>query len=147
MRIETQRFGALQVEEQEMFLFPQGLIGLETLRQWLLVPDPENPAVAWLQSASRGDRALAMISPRVFVPGYRIHVPAHSLSVLQLRSDHRTYVLTTLSGQPGAMTTNLRAPVLINLERRLGCQVVTGDDQPVQFALPAIGSAARHLAA
>lgn len=147
MRIETQRFGALQVEEQELFLFPQGLIGLETLRQWMLVPDPENPAVAWLQSASRGDRALAMISPRVFVPDYRIQIPAHSLGALQLRSDHRTYVLTTLSGRPGGMTTNLRAPVLINLDRRLGCQVVTGDDQPLQYALPALGHAARHIAA
>ncbi len=147
MRIETQRFGTLQVEEQELFLFPQGLIGLETLRQWLLVPDPENPAVAWLQSASRGDRALAMISPRVFVPNYRIHIPAHSLGVLQLRSDHRTYVLTTLSGRPGAMTTNLRAPVLINLDRRVGCQVITGDEQPVQYALPALNGASRHLAA
>jgi len=147
MRIETQRFGTLQVEEQELFLFPQGLIGLETLRQWLLVPDPENPAVAWLQSASRGDRALAMISPRMFVPQYRVHVTGHSLGVLQLRADHRTYVLTTLSGKPGAVTTNLRAPVIINLDRRLGCQVVTGDDQPVQYALPAITSVNHRMAA
>lgn len=147
MRIETQRFGTLQVDEQELFLFPQGLIGLETLRQWLLVPDPENPSVAWLQSASRGDRALAMISPRMFVPQYRVHVAGHSLGVLQMRSDHRTYVLTTLSGKPGTVTTNLRAPVIINLDRRLGCQVVTGDDQPVQYALPAIHSMNRRMAA
>ena len=147
MRIETQRFGILQVDEQELFLFPQGLIGLETLRQWLLIPDPENPAVAWLQSASRGDRALAMISPRMFVPNYRIHVTAHSLGALQLRSDHRMYVLTTVSGKPGSVTTNLRAPVVINLDRRLGCQVVTGDDQPVQFALPASANVSTRLAA
>jgi flagellar assembly factor FliW len=147
MRIETQRFGTLQVDERELFLFPQGLIGLETLRQWVLVPDPENPAVAWLQSASRGDRALAMISPRVFVPHYRVHITSRSLEVLQLRQDHRTYVLTTLSGTPGAVTTNLRAPVIMNLDRRLGCQVVTGDDQPVQHVLPGTVGIAKPLAA
>ena len=66
MRIDTQRFGTLRLETDQLFLFPQGLIGMETLRHWALLPDMENPAVAWLQSASRGDRAVALISPRAF---------------------------------------------------------------------------------
>lgn len=147
MRIETERFGSLEIDERELFLFPQGLIGLETLRQWALLPDPENSSVAWLQSASRGDRALAVISPRVFVPDYRIHVASRSLECLQLRSDHRTFVLTTVAGSVGQLTTNLRAPIIINLDRRLGCQVVTGDDQPMQFALPSTRQRSQRLAA
>ncbi len=147
MRIETERFGSLEIDERELFLFPQGLIGLETLRQWALLPDPENGSVAWLQSASRGDRALAVISPRVFVPDYRIHVSSRSLECLQLRSDHRTFVLTTVAGSVGQLTTNLRAPIIINLDRRLGCQVVTGDDQPMQFALPSSRQRSQRLAA
>ncbi len=66
MRIDTQRFGTLQINPDELFLFPQGLIGMESLRQWALLPDFDNPAVAWLQSASRGDRAIPLISPRAF---------------------------------------------------------------------------------
>jgi len=147
MRIETDRFGSLEIDERELFLFPQGLIGLETLRQWALLPDPENTSVAWLQSASRGDRALAVVSPRVFVPDYRIHVSSRSMQVLQLRSDHRTYILTTIAGSVGRVTTNLRAPIIINLDRRLGCQVVTGDDQPMQYALPTTTVATHRVAA
>jgi len=147
MRIETDRFGSLEIDERELFLFPQGLIGLETLRQWALLPDPENTSVAWLQSASRGDRALAVVSPRVFVPDYRIHVSSRSMQVLQLRSDHRTYILTTIAGSVGRVTTNLRAPIIINLDRRLGCQVVTGDDQPMQYALPTTTVVTHRVAA
>ena len=66
MRIDTHRFGTLQLNADQLFLFPQGLIGMETLRQWALLPDPVNASVAWLQSASRGDRAIALISPRAF---------------------------------------------------------------------------------
>jgi flagellar assembly factor FliW len=132
MRIETTRFGKLEINERELFFFPQGLIGLETLRQWALLPDPQSPAVAWLQSASRGDRALPLISPRAFVEGYRVRVNRRSLSCLHLRGGDETYVLTTLGGLPGRLTTNLRAPLVLNLNRRLGCQVVTEDDNSMQ---------------
>lgn len=147
MRIDTQRFGCLEADERQLFLFPEGLIGLESLRQWLLIPDFENPLVAWLQSASRGERALALISPRLFVPGYRVQVTRRALEAIQLRNQDRVFILTTLSGKPGEVTTNLRAPVLINLDRRLGCQVVTGDEQPVQFSVPASIEEARRAAA
>jgi len=136
MHIDTTRFGTLQVGKDDLFLFPQGMIGMETLRQWVLLPDPENEAVAWLQSASMSERAFAVISPRVFVPDYRVHVGQRELSSLQLRPGDPTYVLTTLAGHVGHLTTNLRAPMVINLKRRLGCQVVTNDAHPLRHPVP-----------
>jgi flagellar assembly factor FliW len=136
MRIDTQRFGTLRLESDDLFLFPQGLIGMDTLRQWALLPDPENESVAWLQSASRGDRALPLISPRAFFPDYRVHLTRRALSCLHLRPGAEVYVMTTVSGRAGKMVTNLRAPVVINLDRKLGCQVITADDQPLRHPLP-----------
>lgn len=136
MRIDTQRFGTVQFNTDQLFLFPQGLVGMETLRQWALIPDPENTAVAWLQSASRGDRALAVISPRAFFRDFRVHVSRRDLSALQMRPGSELYVMTTVSGHVGKLTTNLRAPLLLNLDRRLGCQVITDNDQPIRRALP-----------
>lgn len=138
MRIDTTRFGTLSLNASELFLFPQGLIGMETLRHWALLPDPGNASVAWLQSASRGDRAVAVISPRVFFPEYRVSVSHRELTSLRMRSDTEIYVLTAVSGHVGRLTVNLRAPLLLNLNLRLGCQVITNDDQPLQQALPPI---------
>ncbi len=136
MRINTQRFGTLDLNADQLFLFPQGLIGMETLRQWALLPDPENTSVAWLQSASRGDRAIALISPRAFFDNYRVHVSRRDLAALHMRPGAEVYVMTTVSGHVGKLTTNLRSPLLLNLNRRLGCQVITSDDQPIQQRLP-----------
>ena len=136
MRIDTQRFGTLELKPDQLFLFPQGLIGMESLRQWALLPDPDNSAVAWLQSASRGDRALGLISPRAFFKDYRVHVTRRDLSCLHMQADAELYILTTAAGHVGRLTTNLRSPLLLNLNRRLGCQVITGDEQPIQQALP-----------
>ncbi len=136
MRIETQRFGTLRLNSDQLFLFPQGLFGMETLRQWALLPDPQNEAVAWLQSASRGDRAIAVISPRAFFESYRVRISKRELSNLHLTPGAELYVMTAVSGHIGKLTTNLRAPFILNLERRLGCQVIVNDDQPLQKALP-----------
>jgi flagellar assembly factor FliW len=113
---------------------------MESLRQWALLPDPENPVVAWLQSASRGDRAIPLISPRAFFADYRVHVTRRELACLHLQPGSELYVLTTISGHVGRLTTNLRSPLLLNFQRRLGCQVITGDEQPIQQSLPLAGS-------
>lgn len=136
MRIDTQRFGTISLNTDQLFLFPQGLIGMETLRHWALLPDSNNPSVAWLQSASRGDRALALISPRAFFNDYRVRVSRREISCLHMKPDAELYILTTVSGHVGKLTTNLRSPVLVNLSRRLGCQVVTDDNQAIQQPLP-----------
>ncbi|WP_442511023.1 flagellar assembly protein FliW [Novipirellula sp. SH528] len=135
MRIDTNRFGTLQINADELFLFPQGLIGMETLRQWALLPDPESASVAWLQSASRGDRAIPLVSPRAFFPEYRVHISRRELGSLHLRTGSEIYVMTTVSGREGKMTSNLRAPILLNLDHRLGCQVIADNDLPIQQTL------------
>ncbi|OYP37062.1 flagellar assembly protein FliW [Rhodopirellula sp. MGV] len=132
MRIETQRFGTISLDQDQLFLFPAGLIGMESLRDWALLPDLENEAVAWLQSASRGDRALPLISPRAFFPDYRIQVSRRELTSLHLKPGSETYVLTTISGHSGKLTTNLRSPIVLNLSRRLGCQIITDNEYPLQ---------------
>lgn len=136
MRIHTQRFGILELNAEQLFLFPQGLIGMETLRQWALLPDPDNDSVAWLQSASRGDRAIAVVSPRAFFEDYRVHLTRRDLASLHMQAGSEVYVLSTVSGHVGKLTTNLRSPLLLNLSRRLGCQVITNDEQPIQRQLP-----------
>ena len=136
MHIETSRFGNLILNTDELFLFPQGMVGLETLRQWALIPDPDNESVAWLQSASRGDRAIPLVSPRAFFPEYRIHVSRRDMAALHMRPGAELYVMTTVAGHVGKLTTNLRAPLLLNLDKRLGCQVITSDDQPIRQSLP-----------
>ncbi len=146
MRIETSRFGQLQITDDQLLLFPQGLVGMGTLRQWILVADPGSEAVAWLQSASCSDKALAVVSPRAFMSGYKVRVGQRELSPLNLRPGDETYVLTTLAGHVGSLVTNLRAPIIVNLTRRLGCQVVTSDDQPLRYPLPMQGSSIRLAA-
>ena len=135
MLLHTTRFGAIRVETEDVFLFPNGLIGLQDFRRWVLLADAGNDAVGWLQSTSHPDVAVAAVSPRRFVPEYQVRLHRGELSQLQLGELDRAFVLTLVSRNQHGLTLNLKAPVLFNLDRRLACQVVTSDDQPLQWDL------------
>jgi flagellar assembly factor FliW len=117
-------------------LFSRGLIGFEEHRHWVLLADDENPAVAWLQSLSEPQTALPAVSPRRWVPGYQIHLSRHQLTPLELAALDKAFALVVVSRNEVGLTLNLRAPIIVNLDRRIGRQVITSDEQPIQLALP-----------
>ena len=135
MLINTSRFGPVPVKPEDIFTFPHGLIGLETCRRWVLLSDAHNDAIGWLQSANLPETALAVLSPRRFLPDYQVRVGRGQLAPLELNGIDQAFVLNIVAKNEGRLTVNLKAPLIINLNRRLGRQVVTSDDQPVQFEL------------
>jgi flagellar assembly factor FliW len=138
MQIGTKHFGTVEIEVDDILLFPHGIIAFEDCRHWVLLADAENPALAWLQSVSREEVALPVVSPRRFAPSYSVHVARGQLSALEFSQFDQAYVLSVVSQSDGDLTLNLKAPLIINLDRRLGRQVITTDEQPVVLALPPV---------
>lgn len=135
MKIATTRFGQVDIRATDILVIPHGLIGYETCHHWVLLGDDESDAIGWLQSTTHPDLALAVISPRRFVPHYRVRVAPRDLAAVELQELRQAFVLNILTYQEHRITVNLRAPLLINLTRRLARQVITVDDQPIQWEL------------
>ncbi|MCH8045326.1 MAG: flagellar assembly protein FliW [Planctomycetes bacterium] len=135
MDIATTKFATVQIEPEDVLDFPSGLIGLDGSRKWVLLADGESDVLGWLQSTQRPDLALAVVSPRRFVPDYRARVYRRELEPLQLRCASDAQILVILSQHDETITLNLKAPLVINLERRLGRQVIVNDDQPVRHVV------------
>ncbi len=138
MQINTSRFGPIEIEPEDILLFSHGLFAFENHRHWVLLSDGHNDGVAWLQSLGDAEVALPMVSPRKFIPGYQVRILRSQLTPLELAALDQAFVLNVLSQDAGQLTVNLKAPVLINLDRRIGRQIVTIDEQPLQLALPAL---------
>ncbi|MCH2128480.1 MAG: flagellar assembly protein FliW [Pirellulaceae bacterium] len=135
MEINTSRFGCVEIEPGDILLFPDGLPGMDTSRHWVLLSDAQNESVGWLQSTTSPEVALAVVSPCRFVPDYQVKVFRSELTSLLLRDVQESQVLVVVSKSGSTLTVNLKAPLLFNLERRLGRQVVVNDDQPLQYAI------------
>ena len=146
MKIHTTRFGSIEIEPDDILFFRNGLVGFEDCRHWVLLADSENSSVAWLQSMQHSDIAWPVVSPRRFVAGYQVRLEPADVDVLQLSDVEQAFVLAVVSRNDESLTLNLRAPLVVNLDRRIGSQVVTVDEQPLQYELAALPTSLRRSA-
>lgn len=135
MRISTSRFGRIDVDAGDIIKFPSGLPGLEDCREWALLADSTNDALGWLQCVTRGDIALAVVSPRRFVPDYQVRIPRSELTPLAITDIRQAQVVVAVGMNGMSLTLNLKAPIVINLEARTGRQVVASGELPLQYEL------------
>ncbi|MFZ4468385.1 MAG: flagellar assembly protein FliW [Pirellula sp.] len=147
MQIQSTRFGQLEISHSDLIFMPHGLIGFEEYRHWVLLASKESEELAWLQSVALSHVALPMISPRRFVPNYRLQVQRRDLDLLQMHAKDQVYVLASLSKQGNHWTTNLKSPVIMNSTRRLAVQVIVIDDQPLSQPIILTDAQELHKAA
>ncbi|MBX7230736.1 MAG: flagellar assembly protein FliW [Bdellovibrionales bacterium] len=131
MKIQTSRFGVVQITSEDLLDFPEGLLGFASLRKFVLLDEPSDDVFAWLQSAEEPTVAFPVLEPELFVSNYNVQLTKHDLDSLKLPVGEifRTFVIITIPQDPTLMTANLKAPIIINVSRRLARQCVLQDNQ------------------
>jgi len=124
------RLGDVEIADEKVITFPNGILGFEEMKQFvLLTPNPSVP-FHWLQSVENPSLAFVVINPLVFHPEYKMSIPEAQLRIVQNNTDTEIAVLVivTIPEDPEKMTANMAGPLLINARSRRGIQVVLGDE-------------------
>ena len=130
MEIKTSRFGVIGLTQEDIIQFPEGLLGFNSLRQFVLLDDPNDEIFAWLQSCEEPGIAFPILEPELFTPSYNVNLTKHDLEVLGLSKAEgiRYFSIITIPGDPTQMTANLKAPVVVNVANRTARQCVLQDN-------------------
>jgi len=126
MKVATLRFSEIEVKEQEIIHFPQGLPGFEALARFVIIkPDPELP-FSFLQSIDDGDIAFILTDPFLFFQDYEFEIPEPIKQDLRIHEEKDVMVWTIVSIKESLTdaTANLLAPVILNVREQLGKQVI-----------------------
>lgn len=127
MRLNTPRFGELQIKDEDIIVFPSGILGFDDVKRYVLLEHSEDGAFHILQAVDDPAVAFVLIDPRTFRPDYKIDIDPAQVAALALDDEADAVVMaivTVPEGDPAGMTANLRAPLVFNVRKRLGCQVV-----------------------
>uniref|UniRef100_A0A831ZZR6 Flagellar assembly factor FliW n=1 Tax=Desulfacinum infernum TaxID=35837 RepID=A0A831ZZR6_9BACT len=132
MKIETARFGTLELDESTFIHFPWGIPGFEDLKRYVLLEHRQGP-FKWLQAVDHPDVAFVVSPPDVFGIQYRI--PPQRISVLGLEDtkDLAILVLISIDRATRAVRPHVRTPLLLNAANRRAYQwiIETGEEQRV----------------
>ncbi len=135
MHINTTRFGRIPVEESKVITMAGPILGFEQLERYILIVPDEKKPFWWLQSVDDGAVAFVVANPFAVKPDYEPEISGDIAQALHVERPEEAVVLTivTIRKDPLKVTLNLKAPLVINLQRRLGRQVITNGDLPLQF--------------
>ena len=130
MQIQTSRFGSVTVKDEDVLNFPEGLLGFNELRRFVLLDDPTDEIFAWLQSCEEPGVAFPLLEPELFSPNYVVHLTKHDLEALSIQGirEIRSFAIITIPNDPTQMTANLKAPIVINVAKRIARQCVLQDN-------------------
>jgi flagellar assembly factor FliW len=112
-------------------LFKNGMPGLEEYKNYNIETDEELKPFNILQSKEKKELGLVVISPFEVMPEYEIKLSETVIKNLQIASPDDVVLYTTVTLNPNIdkITTNLRAPIIVNLKNGLGEQIIVDNDK------------------
>ncbi|MFZ5968975.1 MAG: flagellar assembly protein FliW [Bacillota bacterium] len=137
MLIQTRHFGEIEIQEDTILDFPEGIPGFEAFKKYAIIknPDPENH-FHWLQCVDNPEITFVVINPFLVMENYDFEIPEYIVEKLKIE-DHGDILILSIVTIPEnieEMRTNLKAPVLININKKLGKQLVLSDDRyPMRY--------------
>ena len=134
----TETEAALESSSTEVRL-PNGLLGFEHFKDYVLLANPEEQPFVWLQVKDNGPLAFVVINPFLILPDYRPDLPQADIDCLGIKEPDDAVLLNIVTLHPaGRATVNLKGPIVINRHTMTGKQVVLANasEYAVEHLLP-----------
>ena len=139
MKINTRIFGEIEIAEEKIITFENGIIGFPDLKHFTLLHDEErgtDAGIRFLQSIEEPAFAMPVMDPFVVKEDYAPEVNDELLACAGDLNEENTLILVTVSvpSDLTKMSVNLQGPFVINIDERKACQIIVeGNTYPVKF--------------
>jgi flagellar assembly factor FliW len=145
LEIRTTRYGEMetvQISEDAVLAFPEGVPGFERHRRFALIEDQKLAPFCWLQSLHDPLVGFLVIEPGHLLSDYEFDISDPDADVIGLDdpADARVLSILVVPENVRAMTANLQAPLIVNPLKRIAKQVILTDERfPLRY--PVFGGA------
>ena len=130
MKMQTKYFGEVEYTQDELLKFPKGLFGFEEEQSFLLLPFSDEGTLFSLQSATTCELAFTLMHPFSLAADYAPVLREEELKELGVEKseDLYYYVMCMVKSPVGDSTVNMKCPLAINPDTRIGMQVILEDE-------------------
>ena len=145
MLVKTDYFGDVEYDKNDLLFFPDGLLGFQDIKYFLPFCLEENDdSVILLQSTEKPEIAFLVINPYYLLSDYKPVLTTEELEFLKVSDsgDLCYYAICVVRSQYLDSTVNLKCPLAVNPETRVGIQVIMQNtpygSRPAFKSFPAI---------
>lgn len=126
MLIKTTRFGEMEIEQSQIINFPQGLPGFGDKKGFIPIEYKKGSPFKFLQSLEEPDLAFVIMDPFKIFNDYELDITEQDKERLEIDKpeDVNVYVIATIGQGGTSLTVNLQAPLVFNIAKSLGKQVI-----------------------
>ena len=135
MQIDTLRFGMVEVDENKIITFGDGIPGLEQYQKYALLQFEESYPIVWLQAMDDTGICLPVLDTFSVLPDYVFDIDDTDVKDLELKNPDELHVVSVvvIPEDIQGMTVNLAAPIIINTLTGQAKQIVlTGTEYNVR---------------
>ncbi|HQD50404.1 MAG TPA: flagellar assembly protein FliW [Defluviitaleaceae bacterium] len=133
MILNTKHFGQIEIEEDKILTFEEGIPGFPDHKKYVLIFDEEdeNSPFCWLQSLDDENIAFALLNPVKIYENYSPKVDDELIKCLGEFNENSLaiYCIVVIPEDYKKMTVNLKAPIVINTLTKKGMQVIAENEE------------------
>lgn len=139
MKIKTEKFGEIEINNDRIFEFELPIIGFNDLKRYVILDLNKDGIFKWLQSIDDEKLAFPIVSVFNMNLDYSIDIPDNIVDILNITSVENVLVMNIASipqDNPQGTTINLLAPLVFNIENQKAGQIIlSGSGYNVSFPL------------
>ncbi|MCY6353961.1 flagellar assembly protein FliW [Clostridium sp. ZS2-4] len=131
MELKTKYHGIREYEKKDVINFSKGLPGFEDLKRFILFPVEDNEMFSVLHSIDNAEIGFVVVSPFNVLKDYEIELDNETINKIKIEKSEDALVVNTvtISSNVEEITTNLRAPIIINIKEKLGEQIILNNEK------------------
>jgi flagellar assembly factor FliW len=137
MIVNTRDFGEVEIAEESVLSFPDGVLSFEDNKAFtILSPLGDEQYPMWLQSTQNGNLCFIVYNPFDMILNYELDED-QLLSELDVGEETNVLILciAVIPEDHKKTTINLKSPVVINLDTKIGKQIILESDYPVRHPI------------
>lgn len=127
MKIETTRFGAVDIDPDRILTLPKGMLGFPKYQRFALVATSDDSPFYWLQAVDEPALAFVVCDPMPFVADYQVGLKGDDRELLDIPEDVAATLLIVCNKVDDLLTGNLQGPIAINPVTRVAKQLVLSE--------------------
>ncbi|MEQ2527515.1 flagellar assembly protein FliW [Bacillaceae bacterium CLA-AA-H227] len=147
MQIQTKFLGEVDIQEEEIIVFEDGIPGLEEYRQFVILSLGEEMPFSVLQSLEEAQIGFILADPFKIKQDYAFDLPDNEKESLAIVTPTEviTQVVVSVKEPFEQSTINLLAPIIINVNNRKAKQIILQDNLkfPIRYPLYALEGSAK----